>query len=145
MDKKFFWESWRLANKSSEHIRWALTGAVTAYFLYKDYALTNSLCFWLNIALTCIGFIIVSVLIIKQHKMLELDEQYYQKGAERAEKQDANEQGWQEDWHRIAREMSAIAEENENNLNRLNVFLFGVYIIAGISVIMVPICTRCFS
>ena len=145
MDKKFFWESWRLANKSSEHIRWVLTGSVTAYFLYKDYALTNSLCFWLNIALTCIGFIIVSVLIIKQHKMLELDEQYYQKGAERAEKQDANEQGWQEDWHRIAREMSAIAEENENNLNRLNVFLFGVYIIAGISVIMVPICTRCFS
>ena len=145
MDKKFFWESWRLANKSSEHIRWVLTGSVTAYFLYKDYALTNSLCFWLNIALTCIGFIIVSVLIIKQHKMLELDEQYYQKGAERAEKQDANEQGWQEDWHRIAREMSAIAEENENNLNRLNIFLFGVYIIAGISVIMVPICTRCFS
>ena len=144
MDSKFFWESWRLANKSSEHIRWILTGAVTVYFLHKDHDLI-SWCFELDVALTCFGLTMVFALVIQQHKMLELDEKYYAKGVEREQKQDAKEENWQKEWHRIAREMSAIEEKNGNNLKNLKRLLFGVYIIAGISVIMAPICTRCFS
>ena len=177
MDKRFFWESWRLANRSSEYIRWALTGIVIVYFLHKDYALMNSWCFELDMVLTCIGFIMVVVLIIKQHEMLkvdeqyykkaveraekqdakkqscmvvvlnikqhellEVDEQYYKKAVERAEKQDAEEQGWQEDWHKIDREMRGIEEKNGKNLNCLKILLSVVYIIAGISVIIAPIC-----
>ena len=136
----------------------------------------NSWCFEFDTVLTYIGFIMVVVLIIKQHKMLELDEQYYKKGVERAEKQDAKEQGckvvvliikqhemleldeqyykkaveraekedakeqgWQEDWDRITQEMSDIEEKNGKNLNCLKIFLFVVYIIAGIGVIIAPI------
>ena len=144
MDKKFFWESWRLANRSSDSIRSVLTVAVMAYFLDNDHALKNFGCFGLDLALTCIGLMMVFVLFIKQYKMSELDEQYYAKGVERAQKQDAKEQDWQKEWHRIAREMSAIEEENGNNLKILKRLLFGVYIIAGISVIMSSICIRCF-
>ena len=53
----------------------------------------NFSCFEFDMVLTYIGFIMVAVLIIKQHEMLELDEQYYKKAVERAEKEDAKEQG----------------------------------------------------
>ena len=179
MDKRFYLESSRLASKSSENIRWVLTGAVTVYFLHKDHALMNSLCFGFDVALTCLGLTIVFVLVVMQHKMLEsdekiyakgvalgqnetvwhridqemsaiakaiaekngkkleLDEKYYAKGVEREQNEKV--------WHKIAREINDLKEKNENILNTLKIFLFGVYFIAGISVIMAPICTRCFS
>ena len=136
MDKKFFWESWRLANRSSDSIRSVLTVAVMAYFLDNDHALKNFGCFGLDLALTCIGLMMVFVLFIKQYKMSELDEQYYAKGVEREQNE--------KDWHKIDQEMRAIADENGNNLKNLKRLLFGVYIIAGISVIMSPICIRYF-
>ena len=137
MDKKFFWESWRLANRSSEYIRWALTGAVTVYFVHHDHALMNSWCFGIDIVLTSIGCVIVLISVAIQHKMFELDEQYYAKGVEREQKK--------KHWDIISREMSDIETKNGNNLKILKRLLFSVYIIAGISVIMAPICTRCFS
>ena len=174
MDKRFYLESWRFASKSSEHIRWVLTGAVTVYFLHKDHDLVNSLCFWLDVALTCLGLTMVIALVIQQHKMLELDEKYWAKGV----KLEQNETVWQgidqemsaikektgkkleldeEYWakgmereqnqkvrQRIVRAMNAIKEKNEKNLKCLKKLLYGVYIIAGISVIMSPICVRCF-
>ena len=179
MDKRFYLESWRFASKSSEHIRWVLTGAVTVYFLHKDHNLVNSLCFWLDVALTCLGLTMVIALVIQQHKMLELDEKYWAKGV----KLEQNETVWhridqemsaiakaiaekngkeleldekyyakgvereqnEKVWHKIAREINDLKEKNENILNTLKIFLFGVYFIAGISVIMSPICTRCCS
>ena len=170
MDKKFFWESWRLANKSSEHIRWILTGAVAVYFLHKDYALMDTLCFWLNILPTIVGFGFVVALVVLQHKMLKLDEECYEKGVdleehketlhridqemsaikeENGNKLELDEKYYvkgmereQHDkaWHRIDQEMSAIKEENRNNLEILKKRLFWVYVIAGISVIIPSIC-----
>ena len=170
MDSKFFLESWRLANKSSERIRWVLTGAVAVYFLYKDYALTNSWCFWLNMVLTIIGFRFVVALVVLQHEMLELDEKCYEKGAnleqhekalhridqemsaiaaENGNKLELDEKYYEKGmerkqhdkaWHRIDQKMSDIKEENGNNLEILKKRLFWVYVIAGISVIIPSIC-----
>ena len=131
---KFFLESWRLANKSSEHIRWVLTGAVAVYFLQKDHVFMGFWCFWINIALTFSGLVLIFVLYVMQYKMLKLDEEFYTKGVERGQNQ--------EHWSRISEEMDAIKIKNKGNLKNLNRLLLGVYFIVGISVIMTQICIR---